>query len=277
MINDIGFATWTLGDTPLADSLPQLVKMGYTGVELIGDSARRSASDVRALTDEYGISVFSVIAMNEIDLAHPLHSMRMESIEMARALIDYCAELACHRLVLREKPGRMRPIVGRLKEWSMLQQSLRALVHSAAAVGVQILFMPVNRYEGFLVNTAQDALALLGRPEALGASVALSSYHMNLEERGIRSTFEEVGNRLGLFYAAESNRRSLGEGHIDWMEVCMSLQAIEYQGPIVIECQAMGADPLLPVGRSPNWVDEVLEFAEQSIQNMRVALAACRQ
>jgi D-psicose/D-tagatose/L-ribulose 3-epimerase len=275
LINDIGFAIWTLGDTPLVDSLPHLAKMGYTGIELIGDSARVPTADVHLLSEEFGLSILSVIAMNEIDLAHPLHSMRQESVEMTRDLIEYCAELGCPKLVLREKPGRMRPIVGRLKEWNMLQQSWRALVHSAASVGVQLLFLPVNRYEGFLVNRAAEALSLLGSANPQ-AGVALNTYHMILEEQGFRSTFEEVGRRLGLFYAVESNRRSLGEGHIDWLEVCLSLQAIEYQGPVVVECQATGADPFLPVGRSPEWVNEVLGFAEQSIQNLRVALAACR-
>ena len=277
MINDIGFATWTLGDTPLADSLPKLVKMGYRGIELIGDSVRMPAEDVRTLTSEYAVSVMSVIAMNEIDLAHPLHSMRQESVEMVRGLIEYCVEVDCRKLVLREKPGRMRPIVGRLKEWNLLQQSLRAVTHSAASVGVQVVFLPVNRYEGFLVNTAQDALSLLGRPEPQGAMVALNSYYMNLEEQGFRSTFEDVGHRLGLFYAAESNRRALGDGRIDWLEVCLSLQAIKYEGDILVECQALGSDPLLPVGRSPYWIEEVFSFAEQSIQHLRVALAACRQ
>ncbi|MCB0116542.1 MAG: sugar phosphate isomerase/epimerase, partial [Caldilineaceae bacterium] len=214
--------------------------------------------------------------VNEIDLAHPLHSMRQESMEMVRSLLEYCVEIGCSRLILREKPGRMRPIVGRLKEWNVLQQSWRALAHSAMSVGVQICFLPVNRYEGFLINTASEALSLLERSDP-HSGVALSTYHMNVEERGFRSTFEEVGRRLGLLYAVESNRRALGDGHIDWLEVCLSLDAIGYEGPVVIECQALGADPLLPVGRSPAWVDEVFDLAEQSIQNLRVALAACRR
>lgn len=265
-----------MGDVPLMDYLPRLEKMGYSGIELIGDSARVPAANVLTGVDEYGLSIMSVVAVNEIDLAHPLPSMRQDSIEMVRELLDYCLEISCRRLVLREKPGRMRPIVGRLKEWSLLQQSLRAVMHSASHAGVQILFLPVNRYEGFLVNTAQDALSLLERIDPLDANVALNSYYMNIEESGFRSTIENVGSRLGLFYAAESNRRALGEGRIDWLEVCLALDAIDYKDDIIVECQAVGSDPMLPVGRSPEWPAEVLAFAEQSIAHLRVALAACR-
>lgn len=276
MTNNIGFATWTMGDIPFMDYLPRLEQMGYTGIELIGDSARAPAANILAVVDEYGLSVMSVVAVNEIDLAHPLPSMRQESIEMVRDLLNYCIEIGCRKLVLREKPGRMRPIVGRVKEWSLLQQSLRAVMYSASHAGVQVLFLPVNRYEGFLVNTAQDALKLLERIDPMDANVALNSYYMNLEESGFRSTFENVGSRLGLFYASESNRRALGEGRIDWLEVCLALDAIGYRDDIIIECQAVGADPMLPVGRSPDWPLEVLAFAEQSIAHLRVALAACR-
>jgi D-psicose/D-tagatose/L-ribulose 3-epimerase len=271
--NRIGFATWTMGDTPLADYLPKLEKMGFAGIEIVGDSARLPAAEVRSHTEEHGLAVMSVIGMDDIDLAHPLHSMRQESIEKVRDLLEYCSELHCPRLVLREKTGRMRPIVGRTKEWSLLQYSLRVLMHSASHMGVELAFLPVNRYEGFLVNTAQDALNLV---DSLQVDIALNSYHMNLEENGLRSTLENVGRRLGIFYAAESHRRSLGDGRIDWLELCLALDAVEYSGDIIVECQAAGADPMLPVGRAPDWPDEVLNWAEDSISYLRVALAASR-
>jgi sugar phosphate isomerase/epimerase len=258
------------------DYLHRLEKMGYDGIELVGDSARIPAAEIRVLTGEYDLAVLSVVAVNEIDLAHPLPSIRQESIDMVRELLDYCEEINCRRLVLREKPGRMRPIVGRVKEWNILQQSLLAVIHRASHTNVEIVFLPVNRYEGFLVNTAQDALQLLERIDVEDARIALSSYHMNLEETGFRSTIENVGSRLGLFYAAENHRRALGDGRIDWLEVCLALNAIGYSGDIIVECQAVGADPLLPVGRAPEWPLEVLTWAEQSIQHLRVALAACR-
>jgi D-psicose/D-tagatose/L-ribulose 3-epimerase len=166
----------------------------------------------------------------------------------------------------------MRPIVGRTKEWSLLQYSLRTVMHSASHTGIDLSFLPVNRYEGFLVNTAQDALNLV---ESLQVDIALNSYHMNIEESGLRSALENVGERLGIFYAAESHRRSLGDGRIDWLDLCLALNAINFRGDIIVECQAAGADPLVPVGRSPYWPDEVLAWAADSIDHLRVALAAC--
>lgn len=261
-----------MGDTPLIDYLPRLVEMGYTGIEIVGDAARLPAGEARALVEDHGVSVMSVLALSEIDLAHPLPSIRQEGIERVRQLLDYCIDLNCERLVLREKPGRMRPIVGRSKEWNLLQQSLRTILYSAALGGVEIDWLPVNRYEGYLVNTAQDALILLDKLGVHRAGVALNSYHMNMEEVEFRATLENVGGRLGVFYAAESNRRTLGEGRIDWMEVCLALQAIGYTEDIIVECQAVGADPLLPVGRSPDWPHEVLDCAKASIRNLRKAL-----
>jgi D-psicose/D-tagatose/L-ribulose 3-epimerase len=178
----IGFATWSLGDLSLTEYLPDLVDAGYDGVEIVGDLTRQPADDLRDVVEDHGLSVLSVIPTNEIDLAHPLRSLRQESVDAVRGLIDYSVAVGARRLVLREKPGRMRPIVGRQKEWTVLQQSLRSLVGHAAGMNVHLALLPVNRYEGFLVNTVRDANALLQTisDPGLDLELALSTYHMHL-------------------------------------------------------------------------------------------------
>jgi D-psicose/D-tagatose/L-ribulose 3-epimerase len=277
MATKIGFATWTLGDVSAFDYLPRLADMGYDGVEVVGDFQGLPLDDLRAALDESELSVFSVLAPPQLDLAHPLPSMRQESIDYLRDLIDFCIDVGSPRLVVREQPGRLRPIVGRTKEWGLLQQSLRTLGYGAAHAGIQVCLLPINRYEGFLVSHAQDALSLLEKVNSAQVKIALNSYHMNIEEEGFRSTFDNVSGQLGLFYAAENHRRALGQGRMDWLEICLTLGAIGYEGPILIECQAQGSDPLLPVGRAPDWDEEVLRYAEASLEHMRMVQAACER
>lgn len=277
MANKIGFAAWTLGDVSPFDYLPRLADMGYDGVEVVGDFQGIPVDDLRAALDESELSVFSVLTPPQIDLAHPLPSMRQESVDYVRDLIDFCMDVGSPRLVVREQPGRVRPIVGRIKESGLLQQSLRTIGYGAAHAGVQICLMPINRYEGFLVNSAQDALSLLEKVNSTQVRIALNSYHMNMEEDGFRSAFDNVSGQLGLFYAAENHRRVLGQGRLDWMEIGLTLGAIGYEAPILIECQAEGSDPLLPVGRAPDWDEEVMRYAEASLEHMRMVQAACQE
>jgi D-psicose/D-tagatose/L-ribulose 3-epimerase len=270
----IGFATWTLGNTPIDQYVPELARMGYDGVEIIGDRARMPASELRALLDRYGLRVLAVVAKGEIDPAHPLHSRRKQAIEYYRDLLTYCVELGCQQLVVREQPGRNRPIVGRLKECSMFKQSLSSIAQTAVALNIRVSVLPVNRYEGFLINSIQDGLALLESLSHTHIDLALNSFHMNIEEVYVLEALRAVEGSIGLFYAAESTRGVLGEGHLDWPEICLTLAQGAYKGDYLIECQAWGADPLLSTGRAPDWVEQVLDYAERSLDHLRVALAA---
>jgi D-psicose/D-tagatose/L-ribulose 3-epimerase len=270
----IGFATWTLGGTPVDGYAEELARMGYDGVEVVGDPEQVPANELRTRLEHHGLRVLAVLSKPEADPAHPLHSRRLQAIEYYRALLTYCVELGCQRVVIREQPGRTRPIVGRSKESEVYKQTVRSIAHSAVSMNIHLSVLPVNRYEGFLVNTARDGLEILENANDIYTDLALNSYHMNIEEADTLEALRSVEGRIGLFYAAESHRRALGEGHLDWPEICLTLAQCGYKGDYVIECQAAGADPLLPMGHTPGWTDQILEYAERSIQHLRVALAA---
>ncbi len=270
----IGFALWTLADIPLEDTLPTLARMGYQGIELVGDPERFPVEQVRPAMTIHGLEVVAVTLPPELDLAHPLPSLRHDSLAQARDLIGYCVAVGCPRLVVRERVGRMRPIVGRQREWTLFQQSVANLLQAAVGTGVRIAVLPVNRYEGYLLNTAADALALLQRLDPLRVELALNTYHMNVEEADLLETLREAASRLGLLYAAENHRHAIGQGHLDWVALCQALHRHLTSLDLVVECQAPGADPLLPIGRDPRWPQQVLTYAEESIRTLRVILAA---
>jgi D-psicose/D-tagatose/L-ribulose 3-epimerase len=270
----IGFATWMLGGTPIGGYIEELARMGYDGVEVVGDPEQIPAAELLELLDEHGLRVLAVIPKPEVDPAHPLHSRRLQAIEYYRALLAYCVKLGCHRIVIREQPGRVHPIVGHSKECEVFKQTIRSVAHSAVSMNIHLSVLPVNRYEGYLINTAQQGLEILENANLTYTDLALNSYHMNIEETDIRGTLRSVEGRIGLFYAAENHRHALGEGQLDWPEICLTLAQSGYKGDYIIECQASGADPLLSIGRASGWVDQVLDYAERSIQHLRVALAA---
>ena len=74
---------------------------------------------------------------------------------------------------------------------------LRTLAERAAADGVVVGLEVVNRYETNVVNTAQEALALLDDVGAENLVVHLDTYHMNIEEGDLAKPVLECGDRLG--------------------------------------------------------------------------------
>ncbi len=65
----------------------------------------------------------------------------------------------------------------------------------------------LNRYEAHLLTTAAETLDFVDDVGAGNVAVLLDAYHMNIEEASPASALRLVGDRLGLYHAADSNRQ----------------------------------------------------------------------
>lgn len=93
----------------------------------------------------------------------------------------------------------------------------------------------VNRFEQYLLNTAQEAVDYVKRIDSPNAKILLDTYHMNIEEDTFADAIETAGNYLGHIHLGENNRKPPGYGHIPWMELISSLKKINFQGWMVME------------------------------------------
>lgn len=113
--------------------------------------------------------------------------------------------------------------------------SLWDVAKTAEDEGVTLCLEVVNRFESPLVNTCAEALRVVKAVDSTCLGVHLDTFHMNIEEASIGKAIRLAGKRLVHFHACENNRALPGQGHIDWIEVFAALQAIDYQGAIVME------------------------------------------
>jgi D-psicose/D-tagatose/L-ribulose 3-epimerase len=114
-------------------------------------------------------------------------------------------------------------------------EALRRLAEHAERVGVTIGVEAVNRYESNLVNTAEQALALVEEIGAPNVVVHLDSYHMNIEEANLADPVRACRERLGYVHVGESHRGYLGSGTVPFHELFGALAEIDYDGPITFE------------------------------------------
>jgi D-psicose/D-tagatose/L-ribulose 3-epimerase len=119
----------------------------------------------------------------------------------------------------------------------------------------------LNRYEAHLVNTASEALAFVDEVGADNVGLLLDAYHMNIEESQPAAALRQVGDRLWLYHAADSNRQGIGRGHTDFSAQMAALGDIGYDGPIILECTAPGPDPFTAIKgpESPSWLELYLQ------------------
>mgnify|MGYP002552631787 CR=1 FL=1 len=115
------------------------------------------------------------------------------------------------------------------------KKSMRDIVKTAENYGVTYCVEAVNRFEGCIINTAQEALDYVNDIDSPNIGVLLDTYHMNIEERSIGDAIRLVGDKLTSFHTGENNRMPPGKGHLNWDEIFGALSDIHYKGRIVSE------------------------------------------
>lgn len=125
----------------------------------------------------------------------------------------------------------------RIRDLSLV--SLRRIIKTAEDLGIDYCFEIVNRFEGFLLNTAEEGLRYVQDVGSERAKILLDTYHMNIEEDSIVDAMDMVQQAgcLGHFHVGESNRRIPGTGktHMPWDDIFDSLKRNRYGGTIVME------------------------------------------
>lgn len=118
--------------------------------------------------------------------------------------------------------------------------AVRVLSELAAEAGRHDIVLglePVNRYESNLVNTVEQALALIDDIGSDDVVVHLDTYHANIEEDDLATavTTAARAGRLGYVHVGESHRGYPGTGSVDWSGLFGALDEVGYNGPVVFE------------------------------------------
>ena len=120
-------------------------------------------------------------------------------------------------------------------DYKVLVKVLRAVADYAAKKNIKIGIEPVNRYETFLINTAEQAVELLDRIDSDNMFVHLDTYHLNIEEESFGKAIRTAGKRMGYIHLSESHRGTPGKGTVDWEDVFGGLRDIHFQGALIME------------------------------------------
>ena len=118
-------------------------------------------------------------------------------------------------------------------EWCA--EYLRRLTDYAASCDVSVAMEPVKRFESHFMNTAAQALEMIGLVGADNLKVHLDTFHMNIEEADPAGAIRSCGDRLAHMHLVDSNRGAPGMGHVPWVEIMQALDDIGYAGAGCIE------------------------------------------
>ncbi|MFV0364794.1 MAG: sugar phosphate isomerase/epimerase family protein [Suipraeoptans sp.] len=113
---------------------------------------------------------------------------------------------------------------------------MKEISKTAADYGVTYCVEAVNRFEGTVINTAEEAVDYVKRVDSKNVGILLDTFHMTIEENDMGDAIRTAGSYLMSLHTGENNRMPPGRGTlIDWDKVFKALKDIEFKGNIVSE------------------------------------------
>lgn len=241
---------------PLETTLARISSIGYESIEIQGAPQLYDLKEVRQQLKKHSLKCWGSVTLMEdgLNLMSASPDERANSVRYIKSLIDMVKELDGHMVSV--VPGTVGKIVpdGRPEdEWKLAVAGMQEVYAHAEKAGVLLGIEPINRFETYFINRAEQAYALA---EATGPNcgVCLDIFHMNLEESDWAAALRRCADRLHGFHVADNNRFAPGMGSLDWPAIVNVLKEIGYDGALSVEfCPPLDRTPANPF---PGSIDE---------------------
>lgn len=247
MVNKVGiyYAYWTHNwDADFHPFIDKVAELGFDVLEVNGGTIARMTPEERqslkAHADDRGIILSHCIGLPpQYDLASEDETARKNGIAFLRKMAEEIGEMGGGNLsgiIYSSWPATMPE--GEMDKRSYFDRSAASMKQAIkAAEDNNVIFNMevVNRFEQFLLNTCDEAMAYVEEVGSPNARILLDTFHMNIEEDFIGAAIQKAGDKLGHLHIGENNRMPPGYGHIPWTEVGAALRKINYQGYVVME------------------------------------------
>lgn len=120
-------------------------------------------------------------------------------------------------------------------DWKRSVEGVRQMADLASQRGITLCMEVLNRFEGYLLNTAEEGTRFVKEVGKDNVKVMLDTFHMNIEETSIGDAIRTAGKYLGHFHTGECNRLCPGQGRTPWREIRDALHDIGYDQVVVME------------------------------------------
>lgn len=239
---------------PLEVTLRRIKRLGFESVEISGEPKQYDTKTSRPLLKQYGSRCWGAVTLTlgQRNLAASNEAQRAASVEYVKSIVTMVKELdGTECTIVPATVGKIIPDGSPADEWRWVVAGLKEVYTHAQKCGVRMAIEPLNRFETYFLNRADQALRLA---EDVGPNcgVCLDVFHMNIEEVDMHAAIRKVGKRLADVHVAENNRLAPGMGSINWQKFVMTLREVGYTGALTMEAVA-------PIDRTPvtPWPNQV--------------------
>ena len=245
-MNKIGVSSGFYGrDWPVefTASIRKAAGLGFDAIELFTagmlNQSKPKLKDYAKLAEELGIELQYCAGLTpDVDPASKDESVRRQGVEHLKRTLELIGLLkgrifggvnyiawGSRPEDIREKPAyRERSI-----------RSLREVLPVAAGFGITYCVEATNRFEQFLLNTADEGNAFVEEVGSPNLKLTLDTFHLSIEEDNIAEALLRAGNNLGHMHLGEHNRHYPGKGFMPWDDIFRALGKLKYKGTLGME------------------------------------------
>lgn len=216
-------------------AIEQTAKAGFDLIEiLLSNSMEIDAKAVKQQLKENHLDV--VCSLNLPKEAH-IAFYPKEAEKLIKNAIDKTSDLETNFLggVLHGGIGVFSGNPLSETEKNTIVEVWSSVADYAKEKGVNIAVEPINRYESYVCNTAENVLELIEKTGKDNLFLHLDTFHMNIEENNFRDPILLANQKLKHIHVTESHRGMLGEGTVNWNQFFDALKEINFEGNLVLE------------------------------------------
>ena len=219
--------------------LASIKEAGFDGVEIARfEFSSFPAADVRRETGKVGLEpIFLSALTGDASILTDDTSVRQRSLSFIKDGIRVAADVGSKVFVgpflsaVGLSHGRRRTH----DEWQRGIEGLQSLGDTLASCDIILAVEPLNRFETFAMNTAEDAFRVVRSSRASPDRHPVRHLHAHIEEKDTGAAIRRLGKHVKHVHTCENDRGTPGTGQVQWDKVFPALSDIGYSGWLVIE------------------------------------------
>jgi D-psicose/D-tagatose/L-ribulose 3-epimerase len=242
----------------------KLAAAGFDGVEIsVVGQTTAELREMRGAVEDLSMSLTtSTFIPAEANPISSDFAIRTAAVDLLKSRIDRAETLGssllvgglyqAHKVFSGRGPSQ--------EEWAWSRDYLREVGTYAATAGIRLGLEFLNRFEAYLINTAEAAAKMCAEVGLDNVGVLYDTHHANIEEPDPSSALPATGKHLFHVHLSESHRGTLGTGQVKWAETFRALRAMDYRGWLTIE--AFGTEDA-EIAQAANVWRNAFESSEQ--------------
>ena len=249
--------------------------LGYDGLEiapftLSDDPAQLPANrraELRRIAHDHGLAItglhYLLLAPEGLSITSPDAALRTRTSDYMRALIELCADLGGRILVHGSPKQRaVAPDQSRDEALAHATACFAAIAEAAEQAGVTYCIEPLAAPEAQLINTIEEAAAIVDR---IGSSGVLTMIDTCAAGRGEAAPIPELiehwlpTGKIAHIHLNDPNRRAPGQGELRFGPILRTLRRHGYAGICSVEPFVYEPDGPTCAARAIGYVRGLLE------------------